>query len=193
MKINRDDPEMISKIIDWVEQNTPEDEVQHDPKVLELENTVQTLSGVITSLVEGIQGKIASEARIKSLSGFSERYGDKISPYAEPFSKLTNEDLIEKLYDIIDDIKQQAPEFNDEIESGTVDSALSDLKARFEELGIPVQSGDKVVEVEVEPTEVHDEEVAAGEEPPAEEDDDNVSKILKQVEAIQAVKSGKKK
>ena len=86
---------------------------------------------VMDDIIGGAQELCKTRTRMDGLSSFGSKYGDKIAPFKDAFSAVTDGgDMMESLYDHIDSIRNEDG-FD---EGGALDSALSAFEAKLNKI-----------------------------------------------------------
>jgi hypothetical protein len=127
---------------------------------------------VMDELIGGITDLYNKNQREIGLGDFKSKYGETFNPYEGDLKELFPEDdLYEKLYDFIDELKSQ-PDYSDEMGHGKIMEVADMLKNKFGKIkGTPAAS------VEVTKTEAVPEEPVKEEPPQPSEEEMMMDKI----------------
>ena len=120
-----------------------------------LEERVECLDKLVTEeIIGGITKLYNEKSRMGGISSMSEKYKDKFDPYKDFYGEMTGgQDLYEKLFDEISEMKGSSPDWNDETEGSKVSELAEMIKSKFEKIkgmGAPVAASIEVSKVEPE-------------------------------------------
>ena len=134
----------------------------------------------------GIKSLYDDSVRTSGIDSLKSKYGEKITPYEGVMPEFGIKDWASELYDHLQGMAQQTPDWGDEHESGAIDSLIANLQAKIDK--IAGATGAKPVSASV--TLAKGEEMPEVPEAPAEgaPEEDNSAEII---DAVKKLRSGK--
>ena len=105
-------------------------------KMAAMDEEIDALSKLVNEeIIGGITNLYNSKQRMSGISSLQEKYGSLMGPYKDFYADLTDgHDIFEELYDDLDDLKKQTPEWSDESEASRVNALVDELKARLDKM-----------------------------------------------------------
>lgn len=94
-----------------------------------LEHHVNTLEGLLVDeVIGGIKNIATTEVRKEGISGLKTRYGERMTPLESVLPEFGVQDWGSELYDHLQEMKANDPDFNDEKEGLTVDELVKKIQ-----------------------------------------------------------------
>lgn len=89
---------------------------------------------VMDEIIGGVTNLYNERKRMSGIDELSGKYKEKFSPYEGFFKELSGSDLYDALYDEIQNMKGENPEWDDEKESSAIEQILGNIKAKHDKI-----------------------------------------------------------
>lgn len=116
-------------------------------KMAAMDEEIDSLTKLVNEeIIGGITNLYNSKQRMSGISSLSEKYGDKMGPYKDFYSELTDgKDIYTELYDELDNLKNESEDWSDDVEAQRVSALADELKSRLERMKSHTGSAAEIV------------------------------------------------
>lgn len=104
-------------------------------KVKAIEERLEGLDKIVMDeIIGGVTNLYNERKRMSGIDELSGKYKEKFSPYEGFFKELSGSDLYDKLYDEIQSMKGEEPEWDEGKESSAIEQILGNIKAKHDKI-----------------------------------------------------------
>ncbi len=137
-------------------------------------------------LIGGIKGLYDTSIKTSGIESLKTKYGEKISPFESVMPELGIKDWSSELYDHLQNMRDNTPEYNDEHEMGIVDSLVKNLQEKISKIQSATGAKPVAVSATLEKVPGQEMEIGNDEDKEMESGPDNTAELIKAVQKLKA-------